>query len=111
MNFSYRQAFKFFFRLLCTIAFAFMVGYWLYYYEIEDRDIGLVDYTQLKDAKEIEFPAISLCINDPFIDETLKAMDPQIESTYSYYQFLAGEIYNDTYERIEYANATIDLRK
>ena len=36
-----------------------MVGYWFYKYEVEDRDIGVVDYVSLEDTEEIMFPAIS----------------------------------------------------
>ena len=39
-----------------------MIGYWLYKYEIEDRDIGVVDYISLVDATDIDFPRLTLCI-------------------------------------------------
>ena len=110
MNLLNRKTFKCCFGVVCAIVVAFMVGYWLYKYEIEDRDIGVVDYTQLKDEKDIEFPAISLCIEEPYLDEKLKAIIPEISKCeYNYY--LGGEVfYNSSYEQIDYANVTVDLR-
>ena len=105
---SNRKAFEFCFRFICTVVVTFMVGYWVYKYQIEDRDIGVVDYTQLKDEKDIEFPAISLCFNDPFLHEKLKISNSNITKE-SYWRYLAGELYDEAYEQIDYSNVTIDL--
>ena len=43
-----------------VIVVAFMVGYWFYKYEYEDRNIGVVDYAMLVDAEYVEFTAVSL---------------------------------------------------
>ena len=110
MNLLNRKVFKCCFRLVCAIVVAFMVGYWLYKYEIEDRDIGVVDYTQLKDEKGIELPAISLCFEEPYLDEKLKAIISQIDK-YDYELYLLGWDYNSSYEQIDYANVTVDLRQ
>ena len=50
-----------------------MVGYWFYKYEVEDRDIGVVDYVPLEDADEIKFPDASICIHYPYLQKNLKA--------------------------------------
>ena len=31
------------FEVICVLGVAVMVGYWFYKYEIDDRDIGVVD--------------------------------------------------------------------
>ena len=36
-----------------------MVGFWFYKYEVEDRDVGVVDYESLEKA-DVELPALSL---------------------------------------------------
>ena len=72
MFFCHRKTCNVLFTVACIIVVAFMVGYWLYKFKVEDRDIGVVDYVPLKDAKEIKFPLVSWCLKDPFIEEKLK---------------------------------------
>ena len=85
-----------------------MVGYWCYKYEIEDRDIGVVDYAQLEDSKDIKFPAVSLCLKDPFHDEKLRDIDSNI-TRYTFRRYLEGEIYDDMREQIDYANHYVGI--
>ena len=110
MILSNRKSFKFFFTFVCTIAVAFMVGYWFYKYEIEDRDIGVVDYALLEDTEEIKFPALSLCFVDPFLEKDLRADDLSITRR-AYTQYLAGELDDKKYEQINYSNVTLDLKQ
>ena len=85
-----------------------MVGYWCYKYEIEDRDIGVVDYAQMEDSKDIKFPAVSLCLKDPFHDEKLRDIDSNI-TRYTFRRYLEGEIYDDMREQIDYANHYVGI--
>ena len=78
MNCLARKIFKICFTTVCTIVVTFMIGYWFYKYEIEDRDVGVVDYAQLSDEVDVEFPAISLCLADPFLDKKLKELSVNI---------------------------------
>ena len=48
-----RDKIKSSFTKICSIAVAFMIGYWVYKYKVEDRDIGIVDYLALKTANHI----------------------------------------------------------
>ena len=105
-----RKACKVLFQAACIIVVAFMVGYWFYKFEIEDRDIGVVDYVSLTDAKEIKFPIVSWCLKKPFIDEKLKATNSSITST-AYGQYLEGKIYDKSFEQVDYPNVTIDLNR
>ena len=107
---SNRKSFKFFFTFVCIIAVAFMVGYWVYKYEIEDRDIGVVDYAILEDTVEIKFPAVSLCFLGPFLEKDLRADNLSI-TRQEYTQYLAGEFNDKMYEQITYSNVTLDLRQ
>ena len=66
-----RKAVKLSFTIVCAIVVTFMVGYWFYKFEYEDRDIGVVDYAMLEEEEDIEFPVVSLCFEYPFIEENL----------------------------------------
>ena len=65
-----RKAFKSSFTIVCAIVVTFMVGYWFYKFEYEDRDIGVVDYAMLEEEENIELPAVSLCFMNPFIENS-----------------------------------------
>ena len=106
----YRKTCKVSFTAACVIVVAVMVSYWLYKFKVEDRDIGVVDYVPLKDAKEIKFPVVSICLENPFIDEKLKEKNSSITSM-AYRQYLEGKIYDKSYEQIDYPNVTIDLNQ
>ena len=105
-----RESFKSCFTFICTIVVAFMVGYWFYKYEVEDRDIGVVDYVELEDTEDIKFPSISVCFKDPFLEKYLRAENLSI-TRQMYTKYLAGEFNDEMYEQIDYSNVTLDLRK
>ena len=83
-----------------------MVGYWFYKYKVEDRDIGVVDYVSLADAKEFQFSVVSLCFKHPFIDERLRKINSSITRR-AYQKYLRGEVYDQTLENIDYANHNV----
>ena len=83
-----------------------MVGYWFYKYDIDDRDIGVVDYTPIIEMEKSNFPVVSLCLKDPFLHKKLAAINITIST---YRNYLEGNIYDDLLRQIEYANVTIDL--
>ena len=85
-----------------------MVFYWWYKFEIEDRDVGVVDYESLEKAP-IELPVVSVCIPNPFIKKRLEDIDPNIDTT-AYLRYLKGDVYDQKYENIDYDNVTINLK-
>ena len=87
-----------------------MVGYWLYKFKVEDRDIGVVDYVSLRDAKDIHFPLVAWCLKNPFIEEKLKSKNSSITST-AYRQYLEGKIYDKSYEPGRKILVTIEKRE
>ena len=114
MIFCNRQNCKVLYTIVCAIAFVVMVGYWFYKFEIEDRDIGVVDYLRLEDAKEIKFPVVSLCFENPFLgnSSTRYLRFPNSNVTGDQYRwYLAGENHDEMYEQIDYSNVTLDLRQ
>ena len=108
-----REKVKSSFRNCCSIAVAFMIGYWVYKYKVEDRDIGVVDSLLLNDAMDVDIPVASLCFKDPFIDEKLTEASQDIWSKISrddYLEYLKGNIFEDKYEPVNYKNVSLDLR-
>lgn len=89
-----------------------MIGYWFYKFEIEDRNVGVVDY-ELMENTDVEYPALSVCIENPFIQKELAKTT--INSSFSlnkasYLQFLKGEIFDEEIvKRVDYDNVTINL--
>ena len=65
--------FRYLFKALCIVCVICMVGYWFYKFNVEDRDIGTVDYTSFKDSSRISYPVASLCFEslDPFSREKI----------------------------------------
>ena len=110
MRISSRQWFRQTFKLCCVVFLLGMVGYWFYKFKVDDRDIGLVDYTSFKDAPSIKHPVASLYFEQPFMRIKMEESYPGINIT-SYLKFLNGEIFDDAFEVIDYANVTLDLDK
>ena len=108
MTLSNRRKFSFCFTIVCILTVAFMVGFWFHKYIVEDRDIGVVDYIPLEEANEIMFPAVSLCLESPFLIQQLSEISSNITDE-TYYDFLAGNIHDDLHSIIDYANVTVDL--
>ena len=69
-----KNAIKTSFNGICSVVVIFMIGYWAYKYEIDDRDIGVVDYISLQDSPHIKFPVLTICFINPIIDHRLKAV-------------------------------------
>ena len=114
MTFLNRKVFKLSFTILCAIVVAFMVGYWFYKYEYEDRDIGVVDYAMLEHEKDIKSPVTSLCFESPFIGNYSENYTVKIRGNVteiSYRDYLAGDLFDNTHQRIDYTNVTLDLNQ
>ena len=113
MAFSGQNLFKCAFTFVCVIVVGFMMGYWYYKYEVEDRDIGVVDVFTLTEASQIEMPEISLCFANPFINKNLRELNKNMFSDTinrdSYLEYLKGNSFDDQLERINYQNVSLDL--
>ena len=94
------------FTITCCIVVSFMAGYWVYKYQIEDRDIGVVDYLTLSTAKNINMPAASLCLKDPFVDGSFETFYENNGSKAinkdAYLHYLIGENFDDLLEVVDY---------
>ena len=87
-----------------------MVGFWFYKYEVEDRDIGVVDY-ELLERSNVKRPSVSMCFRDPFLINKLKQIGYPHPNKTTYLQYLKGRIYDYKFEHHEwgYENVTMDL--
>ena len=113
MNVDNRFVLKFVFKLICIVCASSMIGYWLYKFEIEDRDVGVVDYVKIDESSDIPLPVVSLCIENPFLEARLLEYIPNLNA-YDYPKFLRGlpprwAISNVNLTRIEYSNVTLNL--
>ena len=105
-----RKGCKITFTIICVTVVVCMVCYWIYKYEVEDRDIGVVDYVLVKEIPEdMKIPVVSLCLRDPFLQNKLSLINDSIDTT-EYKNYLKGEIQNTTLDQIDYKNATLHLR-
>ena len=103
-----RKSCKIFFTILCCIVVAFMVSYWYYKYEIEDRDIGVVDYVSLEEATEVEFPVASLCFVSPFKSNWVNKTSSDINTT-AYLQYLKGNLDDQRFKDIDYEHLSLNI--
>ena len=42
---------KLFFKFGCIAIVSFIIGYWLYKFDIEDRDTGVVDFVSIEEVE------------------------------------------------------------
>ena len=103
-----RNCSKLIFTLTCYTTVSFMVVYWLYKYQVDDRDIGEADYVSFKESYDLEYPVASLCFKNPFVEHKLMKLTPEINDT-TYLQYLNGDIEGNISENIEYQNISLDL--
>ena len=71
-----------------------MIAYWLYKFEVEDKDVGVVDYVKIEDSLEwekldIKLPVVSVCILQPFLETRLMELKPPIDPI-AYHLYLDG---------------------
>ena len=101
-------SFKCCFTITCIFCTLSMVGYWIYKYFAEDRDIGVVDYKSFEESLDNPFPVVSFCFDSIFLPRAFP--NNNISSNYfEYIQYLKGEIADETYASLTYPNITIDL--
>ena len=95
------------FNVACfAIAFA-MTLLWLYKYSL-DEDIVQLNFKPF-DFEEGEYPMLSFCLYDPFIDSKLKEYDETLTRE-KYLKILKGEIPFDGENTINFDDVSIDLR-
>ena len=59
------------FKGACWVAAVMMVLYWVVEFSIKDEDLSIVDYKTFYQERNIMLPEVSLCIENPFIEDKL----------------------------------------
>ena len=90
------------FTVICIIGAIIMVGYWFYKFDVEDRDIGVVDYTDLEEMPDAEIPVPTLCFKNPFLPERLSEIS-------KYLAYMKGDGFRNESGSIDYGNVTLNL--
>ena len=96
------------FKGACWVAAVMMVLYWMFEFSIKDEDLSIVDYKTFYQETNIMLPEVSLCIENPFIEDKLKEINSTITIS-KYLQFLKGEIFDEQMKDIDYDNVTLDI--
>ena len=108
MKSSIISFFKALFSIICFFGASVMVGYWMYKFGIDDRDIGMVDYILVDEADDIELPNLAMCLTYPVLEKRLLVDNYTVSKT-EYYEYLVGDIDLQYLEQIEYRNVTIHM--
>ena len=118
MNPFNRMICKCMFKAVCIISALTMIGYWLYKFEIEDRDVGVVDYVPIDESLDIPLPVPSVCIKEPFLEARMLDLKP-VHDVYTYLNFLEGSdthwgneklLFDENLTHVDYFNVTLNLK-
>ena len=97
--------FMLFFRIICLTTTAFMIGYWLYKFNLNE-DLCLVEYKPFYKTEEDVCPLLSVCFKNPFNKEVLVHQGVN-ESLYL--KFLNGVYFDRHIVDIDYDNVTLKM--
>ena len=103
-----RKIIKRVFTFLCCVVLCFMVGYWFFKYQIEDKDVAIVDYLSLEEVTDVEFPVPTICFRNPFVERKLKENYSGINSG-MYLDYLSGNGIGNSFNDIDYENISLNL--
>ena len=96
------------FTAICFIGTIMMVGYWVVRYH-KNEDVSIVEYQAIDTMEDPTQVELALCTNNPVLDDEIKKIGPELNST-GYIKYLRGEMVgNKTYEMISYENVTFNL--
>ena len=106
-----RKNVKIFCNICCIMALVCMIGYWFYRYDIEDRDIGMVDYRSFKEEEEdVKYPIVAICFKTPIVERKLKDANARMNIT-TYVKYLKGDDNSrDIFKEIDYQNISLHLQ-
>ena len=101
------QYFRYIFVSVCLIAtVAFNILCISQY--LENRDLCEIDYKTFNTDKDQIYPSVSICINNPFIEQSLAQYGQGITIN-KYRRFLRGEFWDSRMLNIDYDNVTFAL--
>ena len=92
MEYSLLCIIRFFFKGACCFCALIMVFYWIFEFAITDEDLSVVDYKNFHQESSIFIPEVSLCVENPFIEDNLKEINSSLTVS-RYLEFLKGDIF------------------
>ena len=96
------------FKLVCIVVTGIMVGYWILKF-LNNEDTISIEYISVNEQEGNMLPEISICIEQPFLDEELQKIGHDLNGV-KYLQYLKGDLgMNDTYKKINYNQVTLNL--
>ena len=95
------------FHVICNLA-AFGLTCWCFYKYMKDDDVSLVNYKRYHSDKDSIYPSLTLCFNNPFLNDKLESFGNGINTT-TYSKFLNGLYWDERFIKIDYDNVTINL--
>ena len=95
------------FHILCSIS-AFSLTCWCIYKYMKNDDVSLVNYKRYHSDKNSIYPSLTLCFNNPFINDKLQSFGDGVNIT-TYSKFLKGLYWDKKMNQIDYDNVTIDI--
>ena len=97
------------FHLICSIS-AFSLTCWCIYKYMKDEDVSLVNYKRYHSDKNSIYPSLTLCFNNPFLNDRLESFGKGINTT-TYSKFLKGLHWDERMVDINYDNVTLDINQ
>ena len=98
---------RYIFSLACFSAAFGMTIFWCYKFW-KDEDLCLVDYKSFESSIDVDYPMLSLCLVDPFIESKLKVYNESFNVT-NYKNYLYGEESYHGMDNISFNDVTLDL--
>ena len=108
MNFFGRKAIKLYFSFICFSVVFVMISYWVYKYEVEDRDIAVVDYLSIGKMKHMPVP--TFCFMSPFVEQKFKLANIYSNTTrqpvngHDYLEYPKGDRFESTFNDNNFKN-------
>ena len=96
------------FKVCCTLATIFMVGFWILKFQ-KNEDVSVFEYKEINEFEDLVYPEVSLCLMNPFLIDKIKEIDNNA-SLNKYVEYLKGiQSIDEIYQEIDFNNVTLDL--
>ena len=95
------------FNLACFLLAFGLCFYWCFKYW-EDEDLCVVDYKTFQDAPDVDYPMLSICLNNPFIKSKF-SHNNNFMTEKKYVEILKGELESDEFQNIVFDDVTKNL--
>ena len=98
------------FHVLCFLLTTFLIGRCLYQY-LQDKDVSQIEYHEFHDKEGSIYPSFSICFQGPILEDKLKEITGLAVKDWDYILHLYGIRFNESFQKIDYDQVTIDLKE